>query len=85
MKRRAREPDYAIALTAPPHFMNRAQKRLLMRKIPNYKDVLRDSSKKAVDELEKLMSLKWDRRDDQTLNDGDKGGQKDGRDDVDNL
>lgn len=65
--------------------MNRAQKRLLMRKIPNYKDVLRDSSRKAVDELEKLMSLKWDRRDDQTLNDGDKGGQKDGRDDVDNL
>lgn len=40
--------------------MNRAERRKMMKKIPGYKKALKDGSKKAVDDLEKMFQKQWD-------------------------
>lgn len=40
--------------------MNRAERRKMMKKIPGYKKALKNGSKKAVDDLEKMFQKQWD-------------------------
>lgn len=47
--------------------MNRAERRRI-RKTSGYRSILKQSSKKAVDDLERMFRNKWDN--DETLNDG---------------
>ena len=58
---------------------------MIMKKVPKYKQVLKEATKKATEEFEENMKKQWYNKDDETLNEGDKGGEKDPRDDTDNL
>ena len=40
--------------------MNRAERRKMMKKVPGYKKALKNGSKKAVDNLEKMFQKQWD-------------------------
>lgn len=61
--------------------MNRAQRRMMMKTIPGYKDALKDATEKAVEDLEQMFKKQWD-EDDETLNDGDLWNEDDGEDDI---
>lgn len=39
--------------------MNRAERRKMMKKVPGYKKALKSGSKKAVDDLEKMLQKQW--------------------------
>lgn len=39
--------------------MNRAERRKMMKKFPEYKKALKSGSKKAVDDLEKMFQKQW--------------------------
>ncbi len=49
--------------------MNRAERRKMIKTIPGYKKALKDGSKKAVDDLEKMFQKQWNN--DEILNNGD--------------
>ena len=61
--------------------MNRAQRRMMMKTIPGYKDALKDATEKAVEDLEQMFKKQWG-EDDETLNDGDLWNEDDGEDDI---
>jgi len=39
--------------------MNREQRRRLIRKIPEYKKILKSTTKKSVEDLEEILKKKW--------------------------
>ena len=41
--------------------MNRAERRHMMKKIPGYKTALKQASRKAVDDLEKMFQETWNK------------------------
>lgn len=51
--------------------MNREQRRRLIRKIPEYKKILKSTTKKSVEDLEEALKKKWG-QDDESLNYGNK-------------
>lgn len=68
--------------------MNRSQKRAIMKKIPGYKNVLKEATEKAVNDLEKTFQSQWEKKDsppqrDETLNNGERDYLEDnGEDDI---
>lgn len=61
--------------------MNRAERRKMMKTIPGYKKVLKSVTKKAVNNFETMFKRNWE-EDDETLNDGERGYDDDGEDDI---
>ena len=49
--------------------MNREQKRRLARKIPGYKNLLKESTDRAFEDLKRVFEEKWES--DETVNGGD--------------
>jgi hypothetical protein len=43
--------------------MNRSQKRAIMKKIPVYKNILKEATEKAVNDLEKTFQSQWEKKD----------------------
>lgn len=61
--------------------MNRAERRKMMKTIPGYKNVMKEATQKAVDDLEKMFQKSWE-EDDETLNDGESNYDEDDDDDL---
>lgn len=64
--------------------MNREARRKMMKKFPGYRNALKETTDKAVKELERLMSQYWGDSD-ENLNEGTPVGADDGDDDVYNF
>ena len=52
-----------------------------MKKVPGYKKVLKSTTKKTVDDLEKMFKQSWDKND-ETLNDGEMDYGDDREDEI---
>lgn len=57
-----------------------------MKKIPGYKNILKETAEKAVNDLEKTFQSQWEKKDsssqrDETLNNGEKDYLEDNRED----
>ena len=61
--------------------MNRVERRKMMKTIPGYKKVLKSVTKKTVNNFETMFKRNWE-EDDETLNDGERGYDDDGEDDI---
>ena len=61
--------------------MNRAERRKMIKTIPGYKKVLKSVTKKTVNNFETMFKQNWE-EDDETLNDGERGYDDDGEDDI---
>ena len=51
--------------------MNRAERRMMMKKFPAYRKALKGAAQEAVDNLEDMLKKYWEENDDETLNDGE--------------
>ena len=63
--------------------MNRARRRYMVRKIPGYKNMLKNQSKKAVNDIETAFKKRWHQDDDDIFNDG--GNPNDDEDTDDEI
>lgn len=61
--------------------VNRAQRRRVIKKIPQYRKVLKDSTQKSMDELEQALKKKWE-EDDDSLNYGEINYEEDNDDEF---
>lgn len=50
--------------------MNRAERRMMMKKFPAYRKALKGATQEAVDNLENMLKKYWEEND-ETLNDGE--------------
>lgn len=62
--------------------MNRAERRMMMKKFPAYRKALKGATQEAVDNLENMLKKYWEEND-ETLNDGE--GNYNDDDDEDDI
>ena len=60
--------------------MNRAQRRKMMKKNPQYKKLVKENATAALNNLEEVFKKRW--HEDETLNEGYREEDDDGEDDI---
>ena len=61
--------------------MNRAERRKMMKTVPEYKKALKSATEKAVDNLEMMFKQNWE-KDSETLNDEEGNYDNDEKDNI---